>query len=220
MGANPQYLTVTAYSKNSTGKSSQVGEYKAMLNPEKYHQDFTIDYSKAQASGSPNAVLKFEKMTPSKMNFDLVFDATGVVNSSVTDAGAEVQKFLDLAYNYNGDIHSPNYLKLSWGKALSYICRLSTAKVDYTLFKPNGTPLRAKVAVSFEEYTAPVASPDESPDMTHVVRVVSGDLLPTLTDNVYDDSGHLLKVAAYNKLDSLIHLQAGDKLYFPPLAKS
>lgn len=215
-----KYLTVTAYSQPPGGSASKVGEYEAQLNPEQYHQDFSIDYSKAQASGSANAVLKFKKMPPVKMNFDLVFDATGVVNTSVTDAGAEVQKFLDLAYKYNGKIHSPNYLKLTWGNALSFICRLTSASVDYTLFKPDGTPLRAKVKVTFEQYKPPAPSSNSSPDMTHVVRVVAGDTLPALTDDVYSDPGHLLKVATYNKLDSLIHLKAGEQLYFPPITNN
>lgn len=213
-----QQLKITGYKDDTF--NSQVGSYTAMLNPESYTQSFNINYNQEQAQGSPDATLKYDKTTPSTVKFDLMFDATGVVNTTVTDVGSEIQKFRKVAYDYNGDIHSPNYLEVTWGNAMTYQCKLTSMTVNYTLFKSDGTPLRAKVSIDLTEYVAPTKPvDDESPDMTHVVRVKSGDLLPLMTYNVYSDKGHLLKVAEHNKLDSIIQLTPGSKLYFPPLAK-
>ncbi|MEP0984343.1 LysM peptidoglycan-binding domain-containing protein [Ekhidna sp.] len=213
-----QQLTIVGYKDKNF--SSKVGAYTAMLNPESYSQSFNVSYNEEQGQGTPDASIKYEKSGPSTTNFELLFDATGVVNTSRTDLVSEISKLKKVAYDYNGSIHSPNYLKLIWGKAMVYKCRLTSMKVNYTLFRPDGTPLRAKVTVDFKEYRTPSAALDKnSPDMTHLKTVVAGDLLPTLVYDVYQSDDHLLDVAEYNKLDSLLQLSCGSKIYFPPLDK-
>ncbi len=214
--AKLQQMTVVGYKDENF--SSKVGSYTAMLNPETYSQNFDVQYNVEQGQGTPDATIKYEKSTPSTVNFDLIFDGTGVVNAKRTDLASEISKFKKVVYDYNGNIHSPNYLKLIWGKALLYKCRLTSLKINYTLFKPDGSPLRAKLSVSFKEFQTPSAALDRnSPDMTHVKTVVSGDLLPSLVYDVYRDENHILKVADHNKLDSIMHLEPGKRLYFPPL---
>ncbi|MEO9481954.1 MAG: LysM peptidoglycan-binding domain-containing protein [Ekhidna sp.] len=214
--AKLQQMTVVGYKDENF--SSKVGAYTAMLNPETYSQNFDVQYNVEQGQGTPDATIKYEKSTPSTVNFDLIFDATGVVNSKRTNLASEISKFKKVVYDYNGNIHSPNYLKLIWGKAMLYKCRLTSLKINYTLFKPDGSPLRAKLTVAFKEFQTPSAALDKnSPDMTHVKTVVAGDLLPSLVYDVYRDESHLLKVAEHNKLDSILHLAPGAKLYFPPL---
>lgn len=216
--AKLQQMTVVGYKDENF--SSKVGSYTAMLNPETYSQNFDVQYNVEQGQGTPDATIKYEKSTPSTVNFDLMFDATGVVNSKRTNLASEISKFKKVVYDYNGNIHSPNYLKLIWGKAMLYKCRLTSLKINYTLFKPDGSPLRAKLSVSFKEFQTPSAALDKnSPDMTHVKTVVAGDLLPSLVYDVYRDENHLLKVAEHNHLDSILHLEPGSKLYFPPLNK-
>lgn len=212
-----QPLTIEGYKDENF--SSKIGSYSAMLNPESYSQSLSIQYNEEQGQGTPDASIKYEKSPPSTLSFELVFDATGVVDSTRTDLVSEITKFKKIAYDYNGNIHSPNYLKLIWGKALLYKCRLITMKINYTLFRPDGSPLRAKVNVDFKEFQNPTeAMEDNSPDMTHLHVVVAGDMLPALTYNVYQKEAHLLKVAEYNKLDTIMYLVPGSKLYFPPIA--
>ncbi|MEQ9405959.1 MAG: LysM peptidoglycan-binding domain-containing protein [Cyclobacteriaceae bacterium] len=214
--AKLQQLTVVGYKDENF--SSKVGAYTAMLNPESYSQSYDVQYNVEQGQGTPDATIKYEKSTPSTLNFDLLFDGTGVVNSKRTDLASEITKFKKVVYDYNGNIHSPNYLKLIWGKAMLYKCRLTSLKVNYTFFKPDGSPLRAKITASFKEFQTPSAALDKnSPDMTHVKTVIAGDLLPSLVYDVYRNEDHLLKVAAHNELDSILNLAPGSRLHFPPL---
>ncbi|MDW3211150.1 MAG: LysM peptidoglycan-binding domain-containing protein [Reichenbachiella sp.] len=216
MSGKLQPLTIEGYKDENF--SSQVGSYTAMLNPESYSHSLNVQYSEEQGAGTPDASIKYEKSTPSSVNFDLVFDATGVVDKNRTDLTSEITKFKKVAYDYNGSIHSPNFLKLIWGKAMLFKCRLTTMKINYTLFKPDGSPLRAKVSVTFKEFQNPSeAMEDNSPDMTHVKTVIAGEQLPALTYDVYQDESQMLMVAEHNKLDTLMHIKPGTKLYFPPL---
>jgi phage tail protein X len=132
-----------------------------------------------------------------------------------------IDSFVALVATVNGVIHRPNYLKLSWAQ-LQFQCVLSKLNITYTLFKPNGTPIRAKVATSFLSFASEKQLAAEanksSPDMTHLVTVVAGDTLPALCHRIYGSSTFYLKVAAVNGLVDFRRLQPGMQLVFPPLA--
>lgn len=213
------YLTMEGFKDKSFSES--VGTYVAMINPEKYTEKFRVEYNDEQSPGSPNAVIKYRRSLPSDLDFELIFDGTGVVNQKRTQLMSELGKFKRIVYDYNGDIHSPNYLKLTWGKALKYQCRLTSLSINYTLFKPDGTPLRAKASVGFRNYIAPekleAEKDNHSPDLTHEVLIKAGDNLPLLSKKIYGDSKYYLKVAKYNKLINFRDLVPGSTIFFPPL---
>lgn len=212
-------LNIESY--KDKGFNSKIGSYEVMLNPESYTHNYSIEYSKKQAPGRSDTSIKFHKATPQTLSFDLVFDGTGVVDPKRTGLISEIEKFRNVVYKYNGNIHKPNYLKLIWGKYTVFRCMLSSMSVNYKLFRPNGTPLRAIVKVTFTGYEDPTAIAKQegrnSPDMSHVVTVVAGDTLPALTYEVYGEKQHYLKVARYNGLDNFRDLKPGMKLTFPPL---
>lgn len=218
-GGRLQYLTIVGYKDNAL--STKIGAYRALINPDKYTQSIEVHYNEDQGLGTPNASLKYKKTTPPGLNFELLFDATGVLSTGRTDLIADINDFKKVACSFNGDIHSPNYLKLIWGKGLTFQCRLTSLSLNYTLFRSDGSPLRARASVSFKEYQSPQQIADnaqiESPDMTHERIIKAGDTLPALTYSIYGDSSHYLKVAAYNKLDNFRYLVPGTKVFFPPL---
>lgn len=213
------YLTIEAY--KDAAFNTKIGSYKVMLNPETYTHNFTVDYSNKQSPGSPNTSSKYEKSPPSEVSFDLIFDGTGVVDKDKTDLNKELKNFRTLVYKYNGDIHKSNYLKLIWGTNSGFQCHLTSMSITYKLFRPDGTPLRAEVKVSFKNFEDPevVAKEAEqkSPDMSHLVTVVAGDTLPALTYRVYGEKEHYLKVAQFNQLTNFRNLKPGTQITFPPL---
>ncbi|NBW36761.1 MAG: hypothetical protein EBR30_17405 [Cytophagia bacterium] len=214
-----KFLTLIGYKDNAM--KSQVGTYKALINPDKYSQRYEIHFNDEQGIGTPNATLKYKKTTPPGLDFELIFDGTGVLSTSRTDVLSDITSFKNVVYYYNGSIHKPNYLRLIWGKGLSFQCQLTSLSFTYTLFKSDGSPLRAKASVSFKEYQTPAQiaanSNNQSPDMTHEVMVRAGDNLPAMAYAVYGNNSHYLKVAEYNKLDNFRQLVPGTKILFPPL---
>ncbi|MFZ6010891.1 MAG: CIS tube protein [Bacteroidota bacterium] len=214
-----QYLTLVGY-KDKTFKS-KIGAYRALINPDKYSQRYEIKFDDEQGIGTSNATLKYKRTTPPGLDFELIFDGTGVLSTSRTDVLSDINNFKKVVYTYNGDIHKPNYIKLIWGKGLSFQCQLTSLSFNYTLFKTDGSPLRARATASFKEYQNPnqvaAHADDESPDMTHEHVVIAGDTLPGLTQKMYGSSTHYLQVASYNKLENFRQLVPGTKLLFPPL---
>lgn len=220
-------LKITAYSDpdfKEKGKSLSV-----WMNPEKYTHGFRICYNDVQAQGSPGGSPDFNKIATDQLSFELVFDGTGVLPSPLpgvlpfTEDGvaAQVDAFKTLVFDYKGNLHSPNFLKLAWGTLL-FRCRLSKMDLDFTLFKPDGTPLRARAHVTFLGYNDETAlakkAKKSSPDVSHVITVKAGDTLPLLCHRVYRDSTLYPQVARANGLSDFRQLTVGRQLVFPPLA--
>lgn len=228
-------LEITAYSdpefKKEVSGRGIVNPFSAYINPEKYSQDFKICYNDRQAQGSSGGSPDFNKIPSDSVDFELVFDGTGVVPSPIPGMvpfaedgiATQIDQFKNLIFTYNGNIHSPNYLKLAWGKLL-FKCRLSTLKITYTLFKPDGTPLRARATAKFvgfnDEKELAAKANKTSPDLSHELTVKGGDTLPLMCYGVYGVSDYYLQVAEVNGLTDFRRLKVGAQLTFPPLGEA
>jgi hypothetical protein len=122
----------------------------------------------------------------------------------------------------NGKEHNPNDLTISWGSFV-FQCHLTALSYDYTLFSPEGEPLRVKVSVSFISYIprdeAQKRANQSSPDMTHIVTLKSGESIAGWCNEIYGDASYCLDVARYNRLAGFRNIPAGTKITFPPLSR-
>lgn len=214
-------LTIYAYSDPNF--SSQVGQpFKVYLNPKPFTQKLKINYCNNKPAGTSAADIRFFGIDPEKVSFEFLFDATGVVPGSSTDLASQLDDFKKTVYDYNSSIHSPNYLKIVWGKFL-FNGKLTEMDIEYTFFKPDGTPLRAKVTARFKQFenATSIAKDEgkESPDLTHKYMVKQGDTLPLMCYRIYGDSTYYHEVARANSMDTFTNLVPGTTIYFPPLRK-
>jgi Contractile injection system tube protein len=197
-----------------------------MFNPTTFGEKHTNSYDPAalpiNASGVP---AKYAYGAPSSLKFDLVLDGTGVEGFGVQLLGAKsvrrrIADFKKLCLEMNGTTHEPNFLKIRWGN-FKFSCRLAALDITYELFDEAGDPLRAKLGVTFvkDESAESIFLKEgkNSPDLTHVRVVKSGDTLPLLCKEIYGSSAHYLRVAADNGLDDFRNLVPGQTLHFAPL---
>ncbi|MBY6263636.1 LysM peptidoglycan-binding domain-containing protein [Azospirillum sp. 412522] len=230
MAGSLEKMIVTGYSDQNF--TAQVGQpFTVWINPASYQYRYAVLYSDRQGQGASGPSPVFNRVGPDSVSFELVFDATGVVPSpiaGVPDAppdgvASQIDRFKAVVLTFNGAIHSPNYVILSWAQ-LQFQCRLQNLDINYTLFKPDGTPLRARMALSFlgfaSEQALEKAANKGSPDLTHIVTVTVGDSLPTLCHKIYGSSLHYLRVAEFNGLNDFRRLVPGTQLLFPPLASA
>lgn len=211
-------LTIRAYSDPKFNQ--YVGIYTVQVNPESYSCQHTTQYSPESSTETAGCLIKYVTLNPQTISFEFLLDATGVIMPNITSVSDEIEKFKKLTYSFNGDIHSPNYLKLVWGK-LQFKCRLTGLDIEYLLFSPNGAPLRAKLKVSFLEYLSEEElarrANKSSPDLTHAKIVSDGDTLPLMCHRIYGDSKYYLAVARHNRLIDFRRLTPGAEIHFPPL---
>lgn len=222
-----QHMLITAITNDKT--RAPAGDFTVWVNPASYTHDYGVKYVDRQGPGSSGASDAFNKVGRETVSFDLVFDATGVITPPNGGAfppdgvATLVERFKDLTVTLRGKLHRPNILKLKWA-TLQFDCVLTKLNVSYTLFQPDGTPLRAKLSVSFRSYASEKALNEKadtnSPDMTHLVTVLAGDTLPALCERIYGSSRYYLGVAAANGLADVRRLRPGAQLLFPPLTGS
>lgn len=194
--------------------------FEVLINPEEYSHISTNKYIENKAPG-PNGDKKFVKSEPDRIEFkEIVLDGTGVVHGTTSTVLQQVALLRKVAYTYDGSEHEPPVVEVSWGPML-FKARLEKLDVKYTLFKPSGEPLRARVTLKFTAFTTNEevfrAASMESPDLTHLVEVRAGDTLPMLCHKIYKDSSYYLAVAEFNQLRSFRQLAPGQLLRFPPL---
>jgi len=194
--------------------------FELMLNPSSYSHSYEIGYNKKEALGQLASDTKFSGIKPEKIGFDIVIDGTGVVELAGDDVKTQVKSLTDIVYKYDGSNHEPNHVRLLWG-SLIFFGRLESMSVDYTLFKPSGEPLRAKIKLSFSGFMSKeeeaLRANRSSPDLSHQIEVKAGDTLPALCYRVYKDSSYYLEVARANNITNFRDIEPGSKLHFPPL---
>lgn len=212
--------------------SEEIGKFVLPINPEQFSQTFKIQHNTEQAQGSQGNDPEFTFTPPEDLKLDFTLDGTGVVpikgeaGQFHRDVAQKVQDLLQLIYVMNPDTHKPNFLRLLWGdfsfgNTSGFNCILKDLQINYTLFSPEGKPLRAKLSATFARYVEPELRVREegknSPDVTHLRRVTAGDTLPLMTYRIYRDASYYLQVAKVNGLVNFRRLRANDVVRFPPL---
>lgn len=228
--AKPETKTVNHTRVNRDDKK----EYTVQVNPGSYKLSYKSKYAKNQAPGKIGNFLKFNKSKPEVLDVEFIFDKTGSIPDTFTEKSdidirkmeqedgiiPELEAFKKVVYDYDGKQHKPRYLLLTWGN-LRFKGVLTEMTVEFKLFLPDGTPIRANVKAKFEgsiEDDLENAKMDnQSADVSHVVQVKAGDKLPLLSYQVYDDPGYYLQVARANGLVNFRSLQTGRRLRFPPV---
>ena len=100
-------------------------------------------------------------------------------------------------------------------------CVLESVRQKFTLFSPEGVPLRATLTVSLREYKTLQNQLDElhlsSPDRTHVHVLEEGETLAAVAERYYDTPADWREVADKNGLDDPRRLTPGVFLEVPAL---
>jgi hypothetical protein len=221
MGASLELLQITGYTDEEFQSAIPGQPYSVMINPDSIKWNRSIEYNEQQAPDSSSPSQKYKSTPSDKLNFDIVIDCTGVVDPTRTSMETEISALKSIVFTYNGQIHRPNFVKVQWGQNIIFNGVLTQFDTTYSLFAPNGSPLRAKISLGFSQYisTSTVAKKDneQSPDITHMVTVVSGATLPQLCLQVWQDDSYYIQVARYNDLNKFRQLKSNDQLIFPPI---
>ena len=161
-------------------------------------------------------------MPPQEFNFDFLFDSTGVISSLFSPPAPvadQLDAFRHKILQYQGNIHRPYYLKIHWGTLL-FKGVLTSMDIEFKLFKPDGSPIRAIAKCAFkgsiEENLRVAMENAMSPDITHERKVAANDRLPLMTKKIYNDIRYYIDVAGFNRLDGFRNIPTGVKILFPP----
>ena len=157
-------LIIKSYADNTF--ASEMEHFEASINPEDIHIVRDINYNIAQPPGMPG-MLFYDASAPRLLTFKLLFDDTGIIPDA-PEGGVEGQlSYLSkVISDLQGDSNSPSYIRVIWG-VIDFKGRLAHLETTYTRFRPEGTPIRAKVSVSVLEEVDTTATHQSSDSQTN-----------------------------------------------------
>ncbi len=197
-----------------------------MFNPEEYTLNRENNFAQVPIPGLSAPLLQFVHGNLKTLDMELSLDTLEEVRRSTTTVAAAHSDVRDQARAITGlmDInpatHAPPVLEFSWG-SLQFLCVLGRCSQKYTMFLPDGTPVRAKLQVTFQEYlNVDIEAKKvkrQTADYTKLHVVTMGDTLPLLAYQHYGDAAAWRPIAWRNGLDDPGHLPIGMRLAVPRL---
>jgi len=188
----------------------------AAFNPKEYAVTKAVPWNPQPTAGLDAPEMQFTTGQGEQLKFDLFFD-TYEAGTNVRDKTKELR---DLAF-IDGDLHRPPRLKVTWGGGFALECVMESLNIRYTMFKSDGTPVRATCSVGFREARSASVqqqeNPPQSPDHAKLRAVLRGDTLQSIAFAEYDDPAEWRRIADANGIDDPVALEPGQRLLIPPI---
>jgi len=213
-------LTFMGFIDEKFKKPLYAPPYSVMINPESFKRGLSIAYDEKQPPGADSSSGKIKNVKQETYSFEFIVDGTGVADSIKEPVCSNIERFLLVVYSYNSDSHRTPYVMIEYcGNIMR--CVLKSLDINYTLFNPDGTPLRAKISCSFNSVMSPLLSAiikdKRSPDLSHTHFMKEDETLIALANDIYNSNLYYIDVAEKNHLNNFRKIKQGTEIYFPPL---
>ncbi len=212
------------YEVDESGEEKSGGVSVAcMFNPYEYTVTKTNTYQEEARNGSEVPSFEFSRAGPQTLRLSLIFD-TYESGEDVTTTTEELWRFMETRTREEGDTTDkipPPDVAFEWG-VFRFVAVITEMTQRFTLFKPDGTPVRARVDVTFTQHVDLNDYPRTNPtsgaeEVQRVWRVGAGDRLDTIAHRVYGAATKWRLIAEYNGIVDPLKLPIGQKLTIPQL---
>jgi LysM repeat protein len=190
-------------------------QFTVMFNPEEYTLNKDNNFASQAVPGLSGPLLQFVHGNMRTLEMELFFDTF----EAQTDVRAETNKIVQLL-DINSELHAPPILRVAWA-SLQFRCVLARASQKFILFLPDGTPVRARLNVSFSEYIDPNQESKQvnrqTANFTKIHVVQQGETLSDIAGRLYKNPQLWRPIAIMNDTENPRSLQTGQELQIPPL---
>jgi nucleoid-associated protein YgaU len=207
---------VKAYLEILIPKNVPVPIIPLHFNPTEYQLQKANNFAEIPIPGLESPPIQFVRGTSEKLVADLIVDTS----DTLEDVRKVYTNGLRDLMRINAELHAPPIVRLTWDTQV-FKGVIEALNITFTLFTPEGTPIRAKLGLTLKEYR-PVdvqvkESPKSSPDVEkhHVVR--RGDSLASIAGMAYGDSSQWREIARSNGIQDPRWLYPGRDLIVPRL---
>jgi phage tail protein X len=196
--------------------------FEVQFNPAEYTREKSAQIGEIGIYGIDSPILQFVRGQNEKLTMELFFDTTeDGMGDDATNVETLTGEFYQLV-KIQPETHAPPRIRFTWGEGLSFKAIVESIQQKFTLFNPQGVPLRATLSVTFREYKTLEEQLAElkleSPDLTKHRIVKRGDTLSRIAAREYGDSRLWRAIAEANPaLQNLRQLLPGTVLVVPPL---
>jgi hypothetical protein len=216
-----------------TNTNKSPGErISVMFNPEEYTLNKDNNYAQTSIPGLSAPLIQFVCGNMQTLEMELFLDTyeerrhgSRIVNRAhedVRNLTSKITKLMDI----DPETHAPPVLLFTWGhgngeRQLSFTCVLARVSQRFTMFMPDGTPVRATLQVTFNEFrNAEMEAKEikrETSNFSKMYVVTEGETLSAVAWRVYGDPGQWRPIAIRNGIDDPRELPTGTRLVVPQL---
>ncbi len=182
-------------------------------------------------------IQQFVRGQAEKLTLDLFFDTTeNGMDAQATSVTMLTDQFYSLV-KINPKTHAPPVCQFAWNdpsfpganlpanyaqqKRLSFRCIIENISQKFTLFSPQGIPLRATLTVTLREYKSLDQQLKElnlqSPDHTKAYVTQRGDTLSAIAGKLYGSPAQWRPLATSNGITDPRRLTPGRVMEAPPI---
>jgi hypothetical protein len=200
-----------------------------LFNPNEYAISKANAWTVKPVVGSSLPSPQFSGGHARELTLNLLFDAdpaSGDVSSATDALFAMMEVNSSLASGRTNQARPPS-ITFAWGTFTSFKAVCSRLNVQFTMFKPDGTPIRATAALTLIQVEKDPRSGQGTPAApqnpttraermrVHIVR--AGDSLQSIAYAHYGDPTRWRTIAHENRIDDPLNLERGAELAVPLL---
>ena len=193
---------------------------EVLFNPNRLILQKSSIWQRVQRGESDTQTAHFVGGEPATLSVDLFFD-TYERGKSVLERTRPI--FALTTVEEHGDLHRPPLCRLQWGENHfeGYQWVLQRLTQTFTLFRSDGTPVRATLACTFRQWRGDTEEAQalglSSADVAKVRVVRRGETLSSVAAEEYNDPTLWRPIAEANGIDNPRRLEPGTVLSIPPL---
>jgi nucleoid-associated protein YgaU len=186
------------------------------FNPSEYQLQKQNSFADVNIPGLETPPIQFVRGSGEKLTTELLVDTS----DTLEDVRLKYVNNLRGLMNIQSDLHAPPIVRLIWDKDV-FRGVVESLSITYILFRPDGVPLRAKLAISLKEYRTIEEQiqdrPRNSPDVEKSYTVVRGDTIAGVAFKLYRDATLWREIARANKIRDPRRLRPGTTLAIPKI---
>lgn len=197
-----------------------------MFNPSDYTVNQDVNYAQSVIPGLSGPVQQFVAGNMQTLEMELFLDTyeqhkigNRILNNAQDDVRTLANQVTGLM-SIQPSTHAPPVLLFTWA-SLSFTCVLARAVQRFIMFRPDGTPVRARLQVVFNEFrNVDLEAKEvkrETADFSKIYTVNQGETLSGIASVTYGDPLVWRVIALANGIDRPRQLTAGQQLLLPKL---
>lgn len=194
-------------------------KFQVQFNPEEYTLNKDNNIASQEIPGLSGPLLQFVHGNMQTLEMELLFDTYDTPNVQKRDVRQETNKIVRLM-DIDSQLHAPPVLRVSWA-SLQFDCVLARASQKFIMFLEDGTPVRARLTVTFNRFIEPEREAKEvnrqTADYSKVHVVVQGETLSSIAAKIYDNPQMWRPIAIVNNIDNPRAIAIGQSLRIPSL---